>query len=102
MAVTKLTKDNFDLVKNSDKTVLIDFYAAWCNPCKMLAPVVEKLAEQYEGKATVGKVDIDEERALAMRYRVMSIPTVLVFKNGELVTGCVGLRPKSELLALLA
>ena len=97
-----LTKQNFETeVLQSDKPVLIDFWAPWCGPCRMLAPAVEQIAEEYEGKAKVCKVNVDDEPELAGRFGIVSIPTVLVFKNGQLSDTLVGLRPKAELEALL-
>ena len=78
------TTQNFESeVLNSDKPVLVDFYADWCGPCKMMAPVVEELAELYDGKAKVGKLNVDNNEGIAMKYGVMSIPTLLVIKNGQ-------------------
>ena len=97
-----LTKQNFETeVLQSDKPVLIDFWAPWCCPCRMLAPAVAQIAEEYEGKAKVCKVNVDDEPELAGRFGIVSIPTVLVFKNGQLSDTLVGLRPKAELEALL-
>ena len=97
-----LTKQNFETeVLQSDKPVLIDFWAPWCGPCRMLAPAVAQIAEEYEGKAKVCKVNVDDEPELAGRFGIVSIPTVLVFKNGQLSDTLVGLRPKAELEALL-
>ncbi len=87
----KFTKQNFETeVLQSDVPVLVDFYADWCGPCKMMAPVVEKLAEELAGQAKVGKINVDDEGALAQQYRVVSIPTFLIFKNGEVVDTMVG------------
>lgn len=86
----KLDKDNFDEVLKSDKPVLVDFWAEWCGPCRMVAPVIEELAEDYDGKAVIGKVNVDEEGELALRYGVVSIPTVMIFKNGEAVDKIIG------------
>jgi thioredoxin 1 len=103
MAELVLTKENFKAeVLQSTKPVLVDFWATWCGPCRMLAPIIEELAKEYEGRVVVGKVNIDEQPELAEVFQIQSIPTVLVFKNGELVTGCVGMRPKADILALLA
>jgi len=87
----KFTKQNFEAeVLQSDVPVLVDFYADWCGPCKMMGPVVEKLAEEMAGRAKVGKLNVDDEGALAQQYRVVSIPTFLIFKNGEVVDTMVG------------
>ena len=83
----------FEQDLNSGKVMLVDFWANWCMPCRMLGPVIEKLAGDYEGKAEIGKVDVDEQGELAMRYGVMSIPTVILFKDGQEVTRLVGVQP---------
>ncbi len=80
---------------------LVDFWAPWCGPCRALAPVIDELAESYSGKALVGKVNVDENGELATRYGVMSIPTILLFKDGQLVDKIVGLRPKEELIEVI-
>ena len=100
MAATKLTKDNFDLVKNSDKTVLLDFYADWCGPCRMVSPIVDSIAEEHP-EYFVGKVNVDEEGELAAEFGVMSIPTLVVIKDGQIVANEAGARPKSQILAML-
>lgn len=101
MALT-VTKSNFqDEVVNSDKPVLLDFWAAWCGPCRMVAPAVEALATEYDGKAVVGKVNVDEEQELAEQFKVMSIPSLFVMKNGEVVERLVGARSKEELAGLI-
>ncbi|MBQ3394467.1 MAG: thioredoxin [Oscillospiraceae bacterium] len=101
MEVT-ITKNNFEQeVLNSDIPVLVDFWAAWCGPCKMLAPFVEQVAEELDGKVKVGKVNVDEEEELAFQFGIMSIPTLLVFKNGEVVNRSIGFVPKARILSLL-
>ncbi len=101
MAVT-VTAANFDeVVLKSDKPVLLDFWAVWCGPCRMVAPTVEKLASAYEGKAVIGKVNVDEEMALAERFKVMSIPTLYVLKGGQVVDRAIGARPYEDLAAML-
>ena len=96
------TTDNFETeVLGSDVPVLVDFWATWCMPCRMLAPVIEEIASENEGKIKVGKVNVDENPDLARKYRGMSIPTVLVFKNGELTATSVGMDSKENILKLL-
>ena len=99
--ITNITKENFDKeVMQAEGTVLIDFWAAWCGPCRMIAPAVEKIAEERPD-VKVCKVNIDDEQELAIKYGVMSIPILMVVKNGEIVNTAVGLRPKEEIEALL-
>ena len=99
--ITNVTKENFDKeVMQAEGTVLIDFWAAWCGPCRMIAPAVEKIAEERPD-VKVCKINIDDEQELAIRHGVMSIPTLMVVKNGEIVNTAVGLRPKEEIEALL-
>ena len=96
------TEQNFDEeVLQSKDVVLVDFWASWCGPCRMVSPVIDELASDFAGKAKVGKVNVDEQPALAQKYRVMTIPTVAVFKNGELVDKKVGAFPKSEFAKML-
>ena len=101
MEVT-ITKNNFDAeVLRSEIPVLVDFWATWCGPCRMLAPVIGEIAEEYAGTVKVGKVNVDEEPELAMQFRVDSIPTVMLFKEGRLVNTTVGFRPKEQIAAML-
>jgi len=90
--IKELNSTNFEEVTKSG-VVLVDFFATWCMPCKMVAPVIEKVAESYAGKVTVGKVDIDEEPDLAAAYNVQSVPSILLFKDGKLASTLVGARP---------
>jgi thioredoxin 1 len=93
-----LKQDNFDeKVLKSDLPVLIDFWAEWCGPCRMVAPVIEELAKNYAGKAVIGKVNVDEERSLAQKYKVFSIPTLFIFKDGQVVDQLVGARPYDDI-----
>ena len=98
----KFTTENFDAeVLKADKPVLVDFYADWCGPCKMMAPVVEKLAQDFEGTAVVGKLNVDENEEIAMRYGVMTIPTLIVFKNGEVLKKTVGVQSREDVEQML-
>lgn len=97
----KLSSDNFEKeVLKSEKPVLVDFYADWCGPCKMMTPIVEELATELDGKARVGKINVDENSDIAVEYNVMSIPTLIIFKNGKEEKRLVGVRDKEELLSL--
>ena len=102
MAEMKITGQNFQKeVLKSGQPVLLDFWAPWCGPCRMLSPVVEQLAEEYEGKVKVGKVNVDEEGELASAFQVMSIPCIVVMKDGKIVEKAVGYRPKAQLEEML-
>lgn len=93
--VLVVDKNNFDKeVLNSDVPVLVDFWAAWCGPCRMVAPVVEQLADQYAGKIKIAKLNVDENPEIAGRYNIMSIPSIYLYKGGKHVDGIVGARPK--------
>ena len=100
MAEVVLTKDNFEAeVLNSDIPVLVDFWATWCGPCKKLGPVIAQIAEEKEGTVKVGKLNVDDEMAVASKYNIMSIPTVILFKDGQPVNTSVGFKTKEELLS---
>ena len=103
MTPIEITTANFeDEVMHSQTPVLLDLWAAWCGPCRMVAPVVEQIADEYAGRVKVGKIDVDAEPALASAFGVASIPTILLMKGGEVVSGAVGARSKPQLIEALA
>ena len=96
----EITDSNFEeLVLQSDKLAMVDFWAEWCGPCRMIAPIVDELAKEYAGKAVIGKVDVDNNPAICDKYGIRNIPTILFFKNGEIVDKQVGAAPKNALVA---
>jgi len=100
MAAVQLTEKNFDSeVTQSTSPVLVDFWAEWCGPCKMISPILDELAQELQGKLKIAKVNVDNEGNLAAKFNIMSIPTLLVFKNGEVVDQIIGAMPKAQLLA---
>lgn len=97
-----LTKENFDEILNgTDKLVVVDFWAAWCGPCRAVAPIIEELAKEYEGRAVIGKVNVDDQNEISFRYRIMSIPTIIFFKGGQVVDKVVGAKTREELAQLI-
>ena len=102
MSVITITKENFEAeVMNSTQPVLVDFWATWCGPCRAMSPVVDKLADVFEGQVKVGKANVDEQADLAAKFGIMTIPTLLVFKGGEVVDKSVGVKPQPALEAML-
>jgi len=96
-----LTASNFDELVNSGKPVLVDFWASWCGPCRAIAPIIDELHNEYEGKAIISKCDVDSAGDIAMRFGIRNIPTLLFFKNGEMVDKLVGAAAKSAIAAKL-
>ena len=100
MSVIKINKNNFEEIKNSGKVVLLDFYADWCGPCRMVSPIVDEIAQERQD-IVVGKINVDEEEALASEFGVFSIPTLIVMKDGKIVEQSAGAKPKARILAML-
>lgn len=100
MSILSVNKNNFDSVKTSDKPVLLDFYADWCGPCRMVSPLVDEIAEENP-QYLVGKINVDQELELAQAFGVTSIPMLIVMKNGRIIQKSVGAKPKSQILAML-
>lgn len=100
MAVVKVNINNFEEIRSSGKPVLLDFYADWCGPCRMVSPIVDEIAEENP-QYIVGKINVDEEPELAQKFGVASIPSLIVLKNGEIANKSVGAKPKAQILALL-
>ena len=99
MSVLKLTDENFETeVLNSDKPCIVDFYADWCGPCKMMSPIIEEIAEELGDKINVGKINSDENMELAQKYGIMSIPTIMIIKNGQVVKTFIGVTDKEEII----
>lgn len=102
MAIIKITKNNFEKeVLESKEPILLDFWATWCGPCRMVAPTLDEISEEIKGTAKVGKINIDEETELASKFRIMSIPTLMVVKDGKVSAQAVGVKPKKEILRML-
>ncbi|RLC48702.1 MAG: thioredoxin [Candidatus Cloacimonadota bacterium] len=101
MDVIHLDENNFDSVINSDVPVLVDFWAAWCAPCMMIAPTIEKIAEESDGTYKIAKLNVDENSKIAGTYNIMSIPTLGIFKNGKMVDSMIGVAPKQQILDMI-
>ena len=98
----KLSNENFNKeVLNSEKPVLVDFWATWCGPCKMIAPIISEISEEFNNKVKVGKVNVDEEKELEIKYGISSIPTLVIFKDGKIAKTLIGFRPKEEIKEVL-
>lgn len=102
MAITHLYNDNFaEIVQGSELPALVDFWATWCGPCRMIAPIVEEISDEYDGRLNVFKVDVDEAEQVAMQFGIMSIPTLMIFQDGEEQERIVGYRSKEDLVAIV-
>lgn len=102
MSVITITNENFEQeVTQSKVPVLVDFWASWCGPCKMLSPIVDEIAEEVGDKIKVGKINVDEQMELSTKFKIMSIPTLIVFQGGKVITTSVGVRSKEEILSML-
>ena len=99
--VQHFSSESFEKAIAGDQPVLVDFWATWCGPCRMIAPIIDEIAEEFEGKAIVGKVNVDDEMGLAQRFHVMSIPTLIVLKGGKVVEQAVGARGKADVAAMI-
>ena len=93
----QITSENFESMKNGDKPLVIDFWATWCGPCRMVAPIISKLAEKYEGKVVVGKCDVEENEDMAVEFGIRNIPTILCFKGGQIANKVVGAQSEAKL-----
>ena len=100
--VQHFTSETFEQAIAGEKPVLVDFWATWCGPCRMIAPVIDEVAAEFEGKAVVGKVNVDDEMGLAQRFHVMSIPTLIVLKGGKVVEQAVGARGRADVAAMIS
>ena len=94
----KLTRENFEILKTGNLPLVVDFWATWCGPCRMVGPIIEELAKEYDGKIVVGKCDVEENEELASEFGIRNIPTILFFKNGDVVDKIVGAQPKAKMI----